>query len=125
RLIEDARILRRLGLLGDRGGHGRIAVGRLGGVVGTGRRDRARPQRLPQKGHPQLRGGPPVVRPAGQEGELSTRRLPGLRLDQGARLLDRHLYLPEDWVDDPVRREECHVPPDVTYRKTWEIAHDL
>ena len=24
-----------------------------------------------------------------------------------------------------MRREECHVPPDVTYRKTWEIAHDL
>jgi SRSO17 transposase len=39
--------------------------------------------------------------------------------------LDRRLYLPKDWVDDPVRREECHVPADVTYRKTWEIAHDL
>jgi SRSO17 transposase len=39
--------------------------------------------------------------------------------------LDRRLYLPKDWVNDPVRREECHVPADVTYRKTWEIAHDL
>ncbi len=39
--------------------------------------------------------------------------------------LDRRLYLPKDWVKDPVRREECHVPADVTYRKTWEIAHDL
>jgi SRSO17 transposase len=39
--------------------------------------------------------------------------------------LDRRLYLPEDWVDDPVRRKQCHVPKDVTYRKTWEIAHDL
>ena len=39
--------------------------------------------------------------------------------------LDRRLYLPESWVDDPARREECHVPDDVTYRKTWEIAHDL
>ncbi len=44
---------------------------------------------------------------------------------QGHALLDRRLYLPEDWVDDPVRRQECHVPADVTYCKTWEIAHDL
>ena len=39
--------------------------------------------------------------------------------------LDRRLYLPKDWADDPDRRERCHVPADVTYRKTWEIAHDL
>ena len=39
--------------------------------------------------------------------------------------LDRWLYLPRQWVDDPVRRQECHVPEGVTYRKTWEIAHDL
>ena len=39
--------------------------------------------------------------------------------------LDRRLYLPKDWIDDPARRAECHVPEDVTYRKTWEIAHDL
>jgi len=39
--------------------------------------------------------------------------------------LDRRLYLPKDWVNDAVRREECHVPADVTYLKTWEIARDL
>jgi len=39
--------------------------------------------------------------------------------------LDRRLYLPRDWADDPDRRRECHVPEDVTYRKTWEIALDL
>jgi SRSO17 transposase len=39
--------------------------------------------------------------------------------------LDRRLYLPREWADDPLRRRECHVPEDVTYRKTWEIAHDL
>ena len=39
--------------------------------------------------------------------------------------LDRRLYLPQDWIDDPVRRKECHVPEDLTYRKTWEIARDL
>jgi SRSO17 transposase len=39
--------------------------------------------------------------------------------------LDRRLYLPKEWIDDPTRRRECHVPEDLTYRKTWEIAHDL
>jgi SRSO17 transposase len=39
--------------------------------------------------------------------------------------LDRRLDLPQEWVDDPDRRERGHVPEDLTYRKTWEIAHDL
>ena len=39
--------------------------------------------------------------------------------------LDRRLYLPKDWTADPARRQACHVPGDVAYRKTWEIAHDL
>jgi SRSO17 transposase len=39
--------------------------------------------------------------------------------------LDRRLYLPKDWADDPVRRKKCHVPEGVSYRKTWEIALDL
>jgi SRSO17 transposase len=39
--------------------------------------------------------------------------------------LDRRLYLPKDWADDPGRREAGHVPEGVAYRKTWEIAHDL
>jgi SRSO17 transposase len=44
---------------------------------------------------------------------------------RGHALIDRRLYLPRDWVGDPARRAECHVPADLTYRKTWEIAHDL
>jgi SRSO17 transposase len=39
--------------------------------------------------------------------------------------LDRRLYLPRDWADDPARRRAGHVPADVAYRKAWEIAHDL
>lgn len=39
--------------------------------------------------------------------------------------LDRRLYLPREWIDDPNRRRQCHVPEEVTYKKTWEIADDL
>jgi len=39
--------------------------------------------------------------------------------------LDRRLFLPEAWVDDPARREATHVPEDVVYQKTWEIADEL
>jgi SRSO17 transposase len=36
--------------------------------------------------------------------------------------LDRRLYLPQQWIDDPTRRRQCHVPEDVSYQKTWEIG---
>jgi SRSO17 transposase len=44
---------------------------------------------------------------------------------EGHAPLDRRLYLPREWADDPDRRERCHVPEDVAYRKTWEIGYDL
>jgi SRSO17 transposase len=39
--------------------------------------------------------------------------------------LDRRLYLPKDWADDPGRRSRCHVPEDVEFRESWRIAVDL
>jgi SRSO17 transposase len=43
----------------------------------------------------------------------------------GYALLDRRLYLPEAWADDPGRREKTHVPPGVTFQEPWRIAIDL
>jgi SRSO17 transposase len=39
--------------------------------------------------------------------------------------LDRRLYLPKDWVNDPVRRAECHVPADLTYDLLRRSRPDL
>src|SRR5512147_697828 len=39
--------------------------------------------------------------------------------------LDRRLYLPEDWADDPAGRERCQVPPGIEFQEKWRIALDL
>ena len=39
--------------------------------------------------------------------------------------LDRQLYLPEDWANDEVRRQKCHVPAEVKFQEKWRIALDL
>jgi SRSO17 transposase len=45
--------------------------------------------------------------------------------DRGQAPLDRRLYLPKDWAEDPVRRAECHVPPQVQYQERWAMALDM
>lgn len=44
---------------------------------------------------------------------------------RGTTLVDRRLYLPEDWAKSRRRRKKCHVPTDVKFAKSWEIAADL
>ena len=39
--------------------------------------------------------------------------------------VDRRLYLPRDWAEDPARRAKCHVPEDVEFREGWRIAVEL
>jgi SRSO17 transposase len=39
--------------------------------------------------------------------------------------LEAQLYLPKDWAGDPERRQATHVPRDVTYQSTWQIAQML
>ena len=44
---------------------------------------------------------------------------------KGHALVDRKLFLPEDWAHDMARREKSHVPPDVIYQEKWRIARDM
>ena len=36
--------------------------------------------------------------------------------------LDRTLSLPREWAEDPVRRQQCHVPPTVRFAEKWQLA---
>jgi len=40
-------------------------------------------------------------------------------------LVDRRLYLPEDWAGDAKRRQATHVPGEVAFQESWRIGLDL
>jgi SRSO17 transposase len=45
--------------------------------------------------------------------------------ERGRALVDRQLYLPEDWANDVQRREQCHVPEEVAFQENWKIGLKL
>ena len=40
-------------------------------------------------------------------------------------LIDKRLYLPEDWANDPVRRERCGVPDNITFKPKAELGLEM
>jgi SRSO17 transposase len=44
---------------------------------------------------------------------------------KGHGFLDRRLYLPEDWCDDPGRRNKAKVPPEISFQTKSELAIDM
>ena len=43
----------------------------------------------------------------------------------GHGLIDRELYLPEDWCDDPARRLAAHIPQSLTFQTKPELARRM
>ena len=44
---------------------------------------------------------------------------------QGHALIDRELYLPEDWCADPARRQAAHIPEAVRFATKPELGHQM
>ncbi len=44
---------------------------------------------------------------------------------RGHLLLDRELYLPQSWIDDPARCREAHMPEEVTFATKLELARRM
>jgi len=40
-------------------------------------------------------------------------------------LIDKRLYLPDDWANDPVRRRQCGVPPEITFKTKAELGLEM
>ena len=45
--------------------------------------------------------------------------------EKGAALLDRSLYLPRSWTNDPARRAEAGVPEEIVFRNKIELAEEM
>ena len=45
--------------------------------------------------------------------------------EQASFPLDWALYLPESWTDDPERRRQAGIPPELIFQRKWELALEL
>src|SRR5215471_6489625 len=44
---------------------------------------------------------------------------------RGQALVDRQLYLPQEWAEGRARRRQTHVPPEVAFQESWRIGLQL
>ena len=88
---------------------------------GTG----VRSQHVSQEGHAFLRGGPDLVRAAGQEGELPGGAVSGLRHRARAGPAGSAVVSAQGLARDRQRRAACHVPEAVKFQERWRMALDM
>lgn len=45
--------------------------------------------------------------------------------EKGHTLVDRELYLPKDWIDDPERRQQAGIPEEIGFQTKCELARQM
>ena len=71
---------------------------------------------------PLLRGAAEYTGPAGKIADCQIGVLAAYVSDRGHAFIDRQLYLPRSWADQPDRRRAAHVPDDVHFATKPAIA---
>src|SRR3954452_8968305 len=95
---------------------------RAGAPGRPGCRAGARRDRFSQAGQELLRRGTAVHRLGRQGHRLPDRGLAAYVSRHGHAVIDRALYLPKAWTDDPARLLAAHVPPEVTFATKPRLA---
>ena len=83
------------------------------------------PNRFPKKGTKSCRVKRQWCGRLGKTDNCQVREFMGYASATGHMLVDRQLYLPDDWAEDKVRREKTYVPEAVKYQPKWGIGLDL
>jgi SRSO17 transposase len=74
------------------------------------------------KGHDLGRSPAPVLGHRRQGRQLPARRLPAYASSKGRAFIDRELYLPRVWIEDPARCRAARVPEQVGFRTKPQLA---
>src|SRR5215216_1521732 len=90
---------------------------RRGGRGAGGRRDRRSQERQPHR-----RGATPVHGTAGQVDNAQVAVYLAYTTAAGHGVIDRELYLPQGWIDDPARCQVAGVPDQVGFATKPELA---
>jgi SRSO17 transposase len=61
----------------------------------------------------------------GKEENCQVGEFLGYASRKGHTLVDCRLYLPKSWAVDKQRRQEAHVPKEVTFKTGWELAYEM
>ena len=69
-----------------------------------------------------MRCGAAVHRLGGQDNQLPDRRVRLVRVTSWHAFIDRALYLPKNWANDPARLKVTHVPAEIEFATKPQLA---
>src|SRR6266852_8064493 len=80
---------------------------------------------FPKRGRHSAGVGPQYCGPTGRVENCQVGVFLSYVTAQGHALIDRELYLPEDWCADPARRQAAHIPEAVRFATKPELGHQM